>query len=570
MNQSVTDRRLELRPGELKIVRKILQRYLPERTVWAFGSRVKGRAKPYSDLDLAVLGDQPLSLAIRADLAEDFSESDLNFKVDIVDWATTSERFRKIIKNSYVVIQQAPTLGSLGMTSEWEPTLLGDLVKIEHGWPFKSELYSKELTGKPIVVSIGNFNYTGGFRFDSTISKEYRGEYPEQYDLRSGDILLVMTCQTAGGEILGIPARVPDDGRRYLHNQRLGKVVIKDGTKIIPEFLYYLFLSPDFNRQLVISASGTKILHTAPSRIEKFEFLRPSIGEQRAIAHILGTLDSKIAANQKMNETLEAMARALFKSWFVDFDPVRAKAEGRDTGLPKSIAAIFPDSFEESELGSIPTGWTVRRLGEVSSYLSRGISPSYIEDGGVLVLNQKCIRNGEVDTSKGRRHDSSKRSIDGRTLQFGDILVNSTGVGTLGRVAQFLQANEEAIVDSHVTVIRADGAKLSEHYLGIAIGLRQAEIEALGEGSTGQTELSRSRLAEVLVLVPSRPIIDQFDRLCAPLRQARITNGRESMSLASLRDALLPRLISGEMLLKSSQAVDSQHEEAANGRYAKT
>jgi type I restriction enzyme S subunit len=180
------------------------------------------------------------------------------------------------------------------------------------------------------------------------------------------------------------------------------------------------------------------------------------------------------------------------------------------------------------------------------------------------------IRNGEVDTSKGRRHDSSKRSIDGRTLQFGDILVNSTGVGTLGRVAQFLQANEEAIVDSHVTVIRADGAKLSEHYLGIAIGLRQAEIEALGEGSTGQTELSRSRLAEVLVLVPSRPIIDQFDRLCAPLRQARITNGRESMSLASLRDALLPRLISGEMLLKSSQAVDSQHEEAANGRYAKT
>jgi len=104
MKQTVPNRRLELRPGELEIVREILRRHLPGREVWAFGSRVKGKARTFSDLDLAVLGDQPLALSTRADLAEDFSESDLPYKVDIVDWATTSERFREIIRAEYVVI----------------------------------------------------------------------------------------------------------------------------------------------------------------------------------------------------------------------------------------------------------------------------------------------------------------------------------------------------------------------------------------------------------------------------------------------------------------------------------
>jgi type I restriction enzyme S subunit len=342
-----------------------------------------------------------------------------------------------------------------------------------------------------------------------------------------------------------------------------------DREKVYPLYLFALLRSREVQERIEQLHVGTMIPHFKKGDFDKLLLAVPDRRIQEFIGNCYFAFSSKIDLNRKINETLEAMARALFKSWFVDFDPVRAKAEGRDTGLPEFIAALFPDSFAESELGSIPTSWTVRQLGEVSSYLSRGISPSYIEDGGVLVLNQKCIRNGEVDTSKGRRHDSSKRSIDGRTLQFGDILVNSTGVGTLGRVAQFLQVNDEAIVDSHVTVVRTDGAELSEHFLGVTLGQRQAEIGALGEGSTGQTELSRYKLAEILVLVPSRPIIDQFDRLCAPLRQARITNGRESISLASLRDALLPKLLSGEIKIKPSQSVDSQQEEAANERSAK-
>jgi len=255
--------------------------------------------------------------------------------------------------------------------NEWPEVCLGDLVTIKHGWPFKSEFFAEWTVGLPIVVSIGNFQYTGGFRFDTTAIKGYVGSYPREYILKPGEILLVMTCQTAGGEILGISGRVPNDGRIYLHNQRIGKVIITDPTRADDAFLYWLFLSPDFNRWLVTTASGTKILHTAPSRIEAFRFRLPPLQEQRAIAAILGALDDKIELNRRMNRTLEAMARAIFTSWFVDFDPVRAKIEGRQPfGMDADTAALFPHAFEDSPLGQIPRGWKIVSIADLANYVN--------------------------------------------------------------------------------------------------------------------------------------------------------------------------------------------------------
>jgi type I restriction enzyme S subunit len=170
-----------------------------------------------------------------------------------------------------------------------------------------------------IVVNIGNFRYSGGFRFQETTVREYRGDYPKEFELKPSDILLVMTCQTAGGEILGIPARVPDDGRSYLHNQRLGKVQVTRPDLVDQNYLYWVFLSGEFNRELFLSATGSKILHTAPTRIENFKFRRPPLEEQRAIAHMLDSVEQKLDLNRLMNETLERISRALFRSWFIDF-----------------------------------------------------------------------------------------------------------------------------------------------------------------------------------------------------------------------------------------------------------
>src|SRR5690606_35868586 len=183
----------------------------------------------------------------------------------------------------------------------------------------------------------------------------------DEFVLNEGDLLITMTDLSKQSDTLGFPAFVPprSDGRRYLHNQRLGKVLVKNRRVLDTKYLHYLLCGADYRHEVLASATGTTVKHTSPDRIRRFAFLRPPISEQRAIAHILGTLDDKIELNRRMSETLEAMARALFKSWFVDFDPVRAKAEGRDTGLPSRVEDLFPESVVTTELGEIPTGWAL-------------------------------------------------------------------------------------------------------------------------------------------------------------------------------------------------------------------
>ena len=279
----------------------------------------------------------------------------------------------------------------------------------------------------------------------------------------------------------------------------------------------------------------------------------PTRGQQRTIAAILSSLDDKIELNRNTCETLEEMARAIFKSWFVDFDPVRAKMAGKKSetickrlGLMREILDLFPNKLVDSELGKIPEGWEVCKLNSVTSYLSRGISPVYSELG-IRVINQKCIRDGKIDFSLARRHDSSQKAVESRILNPGDILVNSTGVGTLGRISQLLVLDEPTVVDSHVTVVRANNERTSSNYLGLALFDRQNEIETLGEGSTGQTELSRIRFGELSFLLPPQLILAQFDSQTITLRKHSSIIDRHNIFLANIRDALLPKLISGEL-----------------------
>ncbi len=267
-------------------------------------------------------------------------------------------------------------------------------------------------------------------------------------------------------------------------------------------------------------------------------------GKRQAIGDLLAALDDKIELNRQMNDSLEAMARAIFKSWFVDFDPVRAKMEGRDTGLVADISALFPD-FMNDEIDA-PKGWRYVPLSELTSELRRGIAPKYIEHGGVRVINQRCIRDRKVSFDASRRHDTEQRAIDGREIEVGDILVNSTGVGTLGRVGQVWTLTETTVADSHVTVVRAKD-EISSIYLGRYLLFREVEIESLGEGSTGQTELSRTRLGDLPILVPSSPVLDAFDKFADPILKRISASDEECRTLASLRDLLLPRLISGEV-----------------------
>lgn len=313
--------------------------------------------------------------------------------------------------------------------------------------------------------------------------------------------------------------------------------------------------------------------------LKSFPIELPPLEDQNRVAEILGALDDKIVINCQINQTLEQISLAVFKSWFVDFEPVKAKIEANAEGLDPecaamcaisgktnteidqlspeqyqklaAIAALFPNELVESESELIPKGWEVGRLGDITSYLNRGISPSYMEEGGALVLNQKCVRDNTIDFTQARRHDFLKKKIDDRELKVGDVLINSTGVGTLGRVAQVLHLPEKAIVDSHVTVARAN-ERISWNFLGLALQRRQAEIEQLGEGSTGQTELNRTKLSVITTIIPPMSVIQAFDSITLPAREMFAQNHLQNLTLADTRDFLLPKLLSGELCVNGA------------------
>ena len=419
------------------------------------------------------------------------------------------------------------------MSSEWLQVTLGDLVQIQHGWPFKSEFFLPD-DGRdlPVVVAIGNFEYTGGFRFGSTTIKRYSGEYPPEYRLVPGEILLVMTCQTAGGEILGIPARIPNDGVTYLHNQRLGRVRICASSTVHDGFLYWLFLSTSFNQHLVASATGTKILHTAPSRIESFTFFLPPIAEQKAIASALDAVNDRIALLRETNATLEAIAQALFKSWFVDFDPVHTKARGEPPqGMDDTTAALFPDSFEESELGMIPKGWKVGELQDLL-VLQRGFDlPASKRVDGEFPLVAASGPNGTHNIAMAR----APGIVTGRS-------------GVLGKV--FLVLEDYWPLNTTLWVKEFKRATPSYAYEI----MRRLDFASFNAGSAVPT-LNRNHVHSLKYLLPPSDLIQAFESIAILQHQRAFANSKQAQTLAQLRDTLLPKLISGQLRLPEAQVL---------------
>ena len=227
--------------------------------------------------------------------------------------------------------------------------------------------------------------------------------------------------------------------------------------------------------------------------------------------------DDKIALNNKINDNLEQQAEALFKAWFFDY-----LAFG----------------------GEIPQEWTNSTIEELTSLVSRGIAPKYTEDSDQVVINQKCIRDHRIDLSLARTHTPKK--MNEKWLQFGDLLINSTGEGTLGRTAQVWFNPEKMTVDSHVTIVRPKSKELI-YYIGFWGLLHEREIESLHTGSTGQTELPRERIKAMELVVPDQETLAKFNAIVQPMTGTIINNQIQNNKLAALRDALLPKLMAGEI-----------------------
>lgn len=215
---------------------------------------------------------------------------------------------------------------------------------------------------------------------------------------------------------------------------------------------------------------------------------------------------------------MEQQAEALFKAWFFDYLPFG---------------------------GEMPPEWTNSTIEELTSLVSRGIAPKYTEDSDQVVINQKCIRDHRIDLSFARTHTPKK--INEKWLQFGDLLINSTGEGTLGRTAQVWFNPEKMTVDSHVTIVRPKSKELI-YYIGFWGLLHEREIESLHTGSTGQTELPRERIKAMELVLPDQETLAKFNAIVQPMTETIINNQDQNNKLAALRDALLPKLMAGEIL----------------------
>ncbi|MDF7821167.1 restriction endonuclease subunit S [Runella sp. MFBS21] len=300
----------------------------------------------------------------------------------------------------------------------------------------------------------------------------------------------------------------------------------------------YLFYNLKLNRQNGTGSGQPQI--TIPEISEKIISVPPLIVQQK-VASVLSTLDAKIELNNRINAELEAMAKTLYDYWFVQFD------FPNEEGKPyKSSGGTMV--WNEGLKREIPEGWEVVELVGITTLLVRGISPTYIENDGIPVLNQKCIRNKTIDFSFARRHHHVIKSAEAKLIQIGDILVNSTGVGTLGRVAIVKRLDESlTTVDSHVTIVRINKDRANQLYIGYSLTEKQSDIEQLGEGSTGQTELSRSNLEKLKLILPPIKLQETFEKIIEPQFQKIALNEKENQQLAELRDWLLPMLMNGQV-----------------------
>ena len=411
-------------------------------------------------------------------------------------------------------------------------------------------------TGVPIISGQHlrgiRVNESSGFNF---IAPEHAQRLANA-NVGRGDV--VFTHAGNIGQVAYIPEQSQFD--RYVISQRQFYMRC-DRSKIIPEFVTLYFRSPEGQHQLLANASqvGVPSIAQPVSYLRTVEIPLPPLVEQRAIAHILGTLDDKIELNRRMNATLEAMARALFRSWFVDFDPVRAKTEGRGTGLPKDIADLFPDRLVESELGEVPEGWAQENLSQHFEVV-KGVSYK----GGGLGDNGVPLHNlNSVDKRGGYRCEGIKfysgDYADRHVVRPGDVIVANTDLGRerllIGYAAIVPKLfGNSGIVSHHLYRVRTrpSGCLSTSFLYGLLNSPQMHDVVAGYANGTTVTMLPRDALQTPTVVVPPTALLETFDGLALHLEHRREQTVGESQSLGALRDALLPKLVSGELRMTAS------------------
>ncbi len=448
------------------------------------------------------------------------------------------------------------------MSSERRTLQLDEICEFVNGFAFKPTSYVPKSVDTYEVFRMGYISRGGGFKEDnSPVFVQKAHPKLDKYFLRYGDIVIAMTDMKDKVAILANTARVTHNNR-FVLNQRAGLIRVKRPDLVCPTYLYYYTnWAPHVDYLRSRANSGVQV-NLSTSAIKEAEIELPPIFEQKAIGQILLVLDDRIALLRETNATLEAIAQALFKSWFIDFDPVHARARGEEpAGLTSEVAALFPDSFEESELGMIPKGWRVARLGDSVAKITKGTTPTtlkrpFVDSGINFVKAESMDGSGGFIPSKFAFIDDETHNLLARSqLAVGDVLISIAG--TIGRIAVMTEDYLPANTNQAVALIRPNQNIFPSGL--IYQFLRRAESQMLmGERvvQAVQANLSLGSLSDMKATIPPEAtVIKLYSAGLAQIDDAIAHHRQQAQTLAILRDTLLPRLISGQLRLPEAEAV---------------
>ena len=521
-----------------------------------FGSRATGTNTVSSDVDIALFGNR-LTLTDQARLAAALDEIPMAQSVDLLLYdSIQSQTLREHIRAHGVEWYARPThqvteCDTSGTARTWPIMSLREagvsLIDCEHRTPPASD------DGYPYVgipqIKDGRIDLKGVRH----IAQEHFREWTRKAAPQPFDVVLSRRCNPGENGFVS-PGFV-----EFALGQNL-VLLRSDGQRILKPFLRWLVRSTEWWTQVDKYINVGAVFDSLKCvDIPGFRLPIPPLLDQRAIAHILGTLDDKIELNRRMNVTLEAMARALFKSWFVDFDPVRAKMEGRDTGLPKDIAGLFPDRLVDSELGEIPEGWPVESLADHFEVV-KGVSykGSGLGRDGTPLHNLNSVHEGGGYKYEGIKFYSGEYAERHR-VRPGDVIVANTEqghdrllIGYAAIVPAFFGTN--GVASHHIYRLRSWPASgLSTQFLLFL--LNSARMHDLVSGYANGTTVNMLPIDGVQrppIAVPPKDLVEAFDLVTSRSEHRREQTVRESWTLAVLRDTLLPKLVSGELRVNAA------------------
>ena len=372
------------------------------------------------------------------------------------------------------------------------------------------------------------------------ISSEHFIEWTRKAKPQHHDVVLSRRCNP--GETAYVPA-----GIECALGQNL--VLLRaDGRKLFPPFLRWLVRGTDWWEQVgTFIHDGAVFESLRCADIPNFKMPLPPLPEQKAIAGVLGALDDKIELNRRMNATLEAMARALFQSWFEDFDPVRAKLDGRTpVGMDPATAAFFPASFHDSPLGHIPTGWGAIPLYDTAQWVNGAAfkNEDFCSSGeGLPVIKIGELKGGISDQTKWCQRDAGADKI----IDTGDLVYSWSGSPDTSLEA-FLWSGGRGLLNQHIFKVISPTAAEKRFVYYLLQYLRPVLVEkARNKQTNGLGHVTIADMKRLLVCMPSKDVLAAFDLNIAPIFDKAFTNTLESRTLATLRDTLLPKLLSGEL-----------------------